>query len=177
MAFVTAAAGAPAAPTGPGGPDGHLANTHNVMCNSGKRMSNKPQSFIVALLLTVVFAGCGEETPTSAEMDCITIQVRHTYHDINFEPRPDEYYRFRLEEGDEFVPVPYVEGMHMFKLIDVIDPLHAEIQFEHRQLASIEEFSDSFTVIVGLKEVVFTPSVSYPEVNEYYCVRVSFGGY
>ena len=31
MAFVTAAARAPAAPTGPGGPDGHLANTTNVI--------------------------------------------------------------------------------------------------------------------------------------------------
>ncbi len=34
MAFVTAAARAPAAPTWPGGPDGHLANTHNVMRKS-----------------------------------------------------------------------------------------------------------------------------------------------
>ena len=31
MAFVTAAAEAPAAPTGPEGPDGHLANTTNVI--------------------------------------------------------------------------------------------------------------------------------------------------
>ena len=31
MAFVTAAARAPAAPTGPFGPDGHLANTTNVI--------------------------------------------------------------------------------------------------------------------------------------------------
>ena len=31
MAFVTAAARAPAAPTGPSGPDGHLANTTNVI--------------------------------------------------------------------------------------------------------------------------------------------------
>ena len=31
MAFVMAAAEAPAAPTGPEGPDGHLANTTNVI--------------------------------------------------------------------------------------------------------------------------------------------------
>jgi len=31
MAFVMAAARAPAAPTGPEGPDGHLANTTNVI--------------------------------------------------------------------------------------------------------------------------------------------------
>ena len=31
MAFVTAAARAPAAPTGPGDPDDHLANTHNAI--------------------------------------------------------------------------------------------------------------------------------------------------
>jgi hypothetical protein len=38
MAFVTAAAEAPAAPTGPGGPDGHLANTTNVMRNDTFRI-------------------------------------------------------------------------------------------------------------------------------------------
>jgi hypothetical protein len=38
MAFVTAAARAPAAPTGPFGPDGHLANTTNVIRNRVKRI-------------------------------------------------------------------------------------------------------------------------------------------
>jgi len=40
MAFVTAAAGAPAAPTGPEGPGGHLANTTNVMCHSWGSMTD-----------------------------------------------------------------------------------------------------------------------------------------
>ena len=133
---------------------------------------------VVSVLLVAILAiGCGEDHPTSVEMDSIMIQVRHVYQDMNEKPVPDKYYTFKLEEGNEFVSIPGAEEVKMFKLIDAIDPLHAEIQFESLYLSSFNVFSDSFTVIVGLEEVFFTPSVSIPELSEYYCVRVSFGGY
>ena len=58
MAFVTAAARAPAAPTGPGGPDGHLANTTNVMQHNS-RIPMKRIFFIISL---IVFSTSCEES-------------------------------------------------------------------------------------------------------------------
>jgi hypothetical protein len=53
MAFVTAAAEAPAAPTWPGGPDGHLANTYNVIRETVLSNMNRNITIIFAVLLFV----------------------------------------------------------------------------------------------------------------------------
>jgi hypothetical protein len=53
MAFVTAAAEAPAAPTGPEGPDGHLANTTNV--RRYRNRINMKYWLSITLILSAIF--------------------------------------------------------------------------------------------------------------------------
>ena len=66
MAFVTAAAGAPALPTGPCGPAGHLANTTNVM-----RHIVDMKIFIVTLIISLILLclSCSHSNDTESEWE------------------------------------------------------------------------------------------------------------
>jgi hypothetical protein len=66
MAFVTAAAEAPAAPTGPGCPEGHLANTRNVIRHTARRIMKK---IIVLIAVLLLVNACSDENSTALVPD------------------------------------------------------------------------------------------------------------
>jgi len=144
-------------------------------------MRCKQGLILAAVFVSILGSGCGDDDPTSVEMDTIVIRVRYHYWDWSETDVTDQYYFFIVQEGDEFFPEPFSEEYGMFKLIKVIDPLHAEIQYGCPYLAPNTSHSDSCTVVTGLEEVVFSPSdpeqVYNPEITEFFTVRVSFCGY
>ena len=143
-------------------------------------MNKKPSYIVISLLIAFFCIGCGEDNPASAEVDSIMIKVMYFYDDYStgyLEDVTEKHYTLRLKEGDEFIPFPGSD-VNTFKLVKIVDLLHAEIQYLYPEIVPMTGGTESHTVALGMEEVVFLMGgVTIPEVNEFYAVRVSFGGY
>ena len=133
---------------------------------------------VITAMISLVVSGimsCGSDdiSGPTGEKVWIVLQHKRSSYVTGVEWKT---YRYHLSEGDSFFLMNPVDPKY-FHVVNIIDPLHAEIGFERYIVGPLlGGATDSATYFLGPDEVIFGDIIDIEWVTDIYMLRTSIGG-